>query len=316
MNPQAKGGKSQKLFDLIFTLLNNANITYDYKITDTISDAYNYSVNANVEGFDVVVAVGGDGTINAVLNGFFNIDGKRISDSSLGVIYTGTSPDFCKSYNIPFTVQNAVQTLLENNRIEIGIGKMTYSTKNDINFNNRVIGNSKYQRIKYFGCCANIGLGASIARRANSGIRKYLGDFFGTLLSLFVTIAKYRANEFFIVRDGLKKNITKLYNLSVGRTKYIASGIKVHNSIGLKDKKFYCLVARDFTILNLPGILMKAYSGKKMKNTKTFYLEYITQIEIMGNYKNSEVELDGDPIGYLPCKIELADDNLELITGY
>lgn len=314
MNPKARGGKSQKLFDLIFTLLNNANIVYDYRITSSIVDAYEFSVYANTEQFDVVVAIGGDGTINAVLNGFYNKNGKKISGSSMGVIYTGTSPDFCKSYNIPINTKRAVQTLIGNNRIKIGIGKLTYSVKNDINFNEQLLNDNQNKEVRYFGCCANIGLGASVARRANNGIRKYLGDFMGTLFSLFITIVKYRANNFYIIKDGVKTTITKLYNLSIGRTKYIASGIKVHNSIGLKERKFYCLVARNFTILNLPGILIKAYSGKKIKNTKLFYLDYITQIEVKGNFKNPEIELDGDPIGYLPCKIELANDYLVLIT--
>lgn len=314
MNPKARGGKSERLFDSIFTLLDDAGIVYEHRITSSIMDAYNSSVFANTEGFDVVVAIGGDGTINAVLNGFYDLSGKKISDTCMGVIYTGTSPDFCKSYNIPVNIKIAIQTLIENNRIQISIGKLIYSKTNDVNLNKRLVDDNKNKEYRYFACCVNIGLGASVARIANSGIRKYMGDFMGTFFSLFISIAKYKANDFFIITDGIKRTITKLYNVSIGRTKYIASGIKVHNSLGVKGRKLYCLVARNFTPFNLPGICKKAYDGKKIKNTKSFYLDYITQIEVMGNFKNPEIELDGDPIGYLPCKIEIADDNLELIT--
>jgi len=71
MNPGSRGGKSRKKFNRIFQLLDQANVSYEYKITNSIIDAYSYSVEANRKDYDIIVAVGGDGTINAVLNGFY-----------------------------------------------------------------------------------------------------------------------------------------------------------------------------------------------------------------------------------------------------
>ena len=315
MNPGSRSGKSKKLFNKIFSLLNEANIDYEYHITNSINEAHDYSVTANKLNFKVIVAVGGDGTINAVLNGFYDSVGNRISDSKMGVIYTGTSPDFCKSYHIPIDIESAIKTLLNQNVQSINIGKIIYSNENIPDTNEFGIDAIEQPAIKYFGCCANIGLGASLARRANSGIRKYLGDFLGTFVSLLITLLLYRANSFFIIKDSNKTSVSKLYNLSVGRTKYIASGIKIHSNVAFEQNGFYCLTARAFTLFNLPGIIKKIYSGKEFRNNDNLSIEYIEQIEIMGNSKNPEIELDGDPIGYLPCKIEITKDCLQLIVN-
>ncbi len=314
MNPGSKGGQSKKYFNKIFDAFNKAKIDYDYKYTTELEDAYTYSVEANKAAYNVIVAVGGDGTINSVLNGFFDLKGELISNSKMGVIYTGTSPDFCKSYNIPQKTDDAIKTLLENYSRQVYIGKLLCSTENDKSLNDSDASEIKSPKLRYFGCCTNIGLGATLARKANNGIRKYLGDTIGTFLSLIGTLVVYKANDFVVKKDEKKHTISNLYNLSVGRTKFIASGIKVHNKISYFEKRFYCLTARKPNLFNLPSLIKKVYSGKEFNNTEILSLDYCNKIEVLGNCKNPEVELDGDPIGYLPCKIETSIDKLDLIV--
>ncbi|MDX1285545.1 MAG: hypothetical protein R3182_11055, partial [Draconibacterium sp.] len=104
-------------------------------------------------------------------------------------------------------------------------------------------------------------------------------------------------------------------NMSVGLTRYIASGIKVNNSIRAGEKQFYCMVVRGLNIVNTPRILINAYRGKKIRNSKIHYLGYLNKIEVLGNHRNPEVELDGDPVGFLPCIIQPAKDLLYLVTA-
>lgn len=312
MNPRSNGGKSQKKFDRIFALLKQAKVNYEYRFVYTLNEAYDKSVEANRKAYDIIVAVGGDGTINGVINGFYNNMGDRISDAKFAVVYTGTSPDFCKSYDIPIHVDHSVETLLNAKTRRIPIGKLICCDQDtavmkatDCNCTNTIT--------KYFACCANIGIGASIARRANSGIRKVLGDFMGTFISLLISIIKYKANTFAIHYDGKKTHVNRLFNLSVGITKYIASGIKVAHTLNDKNGQFYCLETKKLNLFNTPGTLKKVYSGKAIKPSRTLSLSYAKFIEIEDNPINSEIEIDGDPVGYLPCKIEAANAHLELI---
>mgnify|MGYP001492491668 CR=1 FL=1 len=302
LNPASGGGKSRHKLKRIFDILDRKNINYEYKLTSSLEDAYILSLQANQKGYDVIVAVGGDGTINRVLNGFYNASGRRISSAKFAVIHTGTSPDFCKSYNFPLKIDQAVNVLFTGKSKKIQIGKITYTCLNNENI-----------KTSYFACCANIGLGASLARSANSGIRKYTGDYTGTFLALIKTLLNYKACNFTVSFDGQKQVMERVYNIAVGKTTYIASGIKVKNDLSSGDSRFYNLIVRNMRFTDWPGVVRKVYSGKEFVNSDIISLQYAKVIEVYGSSKHPELEFDGDPGGYLPCLIEVAQDPLDLI---
>ena len=260
--------------------MNESGVDYEYHLTISLVDAYEASKKANTKNFDVVVAVGGDGTINAVLNGFYNDQGYRISKSKFGIIYTGTSPDFCKSYQIPLKTEHALKDIILGRSQKIKIGKIKLSIdKENNNF-----------KIRYFACCANVGLGAELARRANSGMRKYLGDFLGTLISLWITLFRYKSNKFNVIIDGEKISIPKMVNLSIGLARFIASGIKVNfNPVGHEDQ-FYLMKVCRLNLRRIAPLFRKVYSGKPFTNTEYLSLSFCKKITISPNTRNPEVE--------------------------
>ncbi len=303
INPYSRSGKSAKLAEKIITYLRQKDFSFEIAYLSNFDDAYYLSRKANIEHFDQIVAVGGDGTINKVLNGFFDENGSRISEAAFGVIYTGTSPDFCKSYKIPTNIYKASDIIINPKILEITIGKITYQ-----NTDNKT-------EIRYFACCANIGLGASLARKANSGIRAWAGDFGGTLISLISILTNYRGTDYQIVKDGVKEVYPNVINLSLGITSHIASGIKVYKNPEIADDKFYVLKASNISFSNIFNLLKLAYSGKEFKNRDYLSLDYCSEIRIDYNNIHPDVEFDGDPAGCLPCKIEMAKDKLSILTA-
>lgn len=314
MNPGSKGGNSLKQFKKIIDIFNEEKVKYDLKITDCLEDAYIFSLEGNKKGYDVIVAVGGDGTINRVINGFFGINENKLGKAKLGIIYTGTSPDFCKSYNIPLDIENAAKTILKNKTIKIDIGKIIMCREFDSKLDKKSIYESNDTATKYFACCMNVGIGPTLARYANSGIRKKLGDFLGTFLSLLKTLKNYKGSTFNIVIDKNIKNYENVYNISIGKTFYIASGIKVKNNLKEGENKFYYLIVQNVKLFNLVDVLKRIYSGKEIKNDDVISLNYCENIEIYGNNICSEIEFDGDAVGFLPCKVQIAENKLDVIT--
>ncbi len=314
LNPGSKGGTSKKLFERIFKLLDSAKVDYEYKITHSLGDAFIYSKTANEEGYDVIVAVGGDGTINGVLSGFYKDDGSRISIGKMGVIYTGTSPDFCKSYGIPTDVKKAVEVLLQNNSQQIQVGKIVLAKEFMKEYEGKFVDHNDLFKTCYFACCANIGLGAQLARRANGGIRSFLGDHLGTFTALIKTLFCYKPCDFHVIADGKRERIERAHNISIGKSFYIASGIKVKNTLKQGDGFLYRLCVKNMSLKNCLSVVKKMYSGKKIVNNGILELDYIKTIEICGNSINPEVEFDGDPAGFLPCSIEVAADGLDVVS--
>ena len=315
MNPGSRGGKSGKWIKEILELLDTKKIDYAYQETETLHDAYRFSVYANNKDYDTIVAVGGDGTINKVLNGFFDKAGKRLSCAKMGVIHTGTSPDFCKNYGIPTEPISALNTLLEGHSKKVSIGKIVYTKKIDPQLSGRTVDYATDYETAYFGCCVNIGLGAELARRANSGIRKRIGDIPGTFISLIQTLSSYNPSDFTAIRDGATFTIPKVYNISIGISYFVASGIKIQNNLREGENHFYNLILNNMKWSNWPKCLYSIYSGKEIEQKNFISLEYCESIDISGNIKNPEIEFDGDPQGYLPCRIQMASDKLDLLTG-
>ncbi len=312
LNPGSRAGSSKKKFDKIFRILSSSGIQYDYKITEKLEDAYTFSLQANSEGYDAVIAVGGDGTINNVINGFFAQHGKKISKAIFGVIYTGTSPDFCKSYKIPLKLEDAINTIVNAKKQKIKIGEIKFCKV--INTVAVSLPEVQDSMVKHFACCVNIGLGASLARRANSGIRKYLGDFLGTFYSLIATIIRYKPADYICKYNGQERSIQRCFNLSIGITPLIASGIKVPIQLDFANQ-FYLMGACNLNWLNIAGVFKKIYSGTPFKNDRSLWIDYTGNIEISNNIKNPDIEFDGDPAGFLPCSVCFAQDDLDVFVA-
>ncbi|MGD8400277.1 MAG: diacylglycerol kinase family protein [Bacillota bacterium] len=313
-NPGSHSGTSRRRFRLIQKLLQQHQIEVDYRITSSLADACRFSQEGNRAGYEMIIAVGGDGTINQVVNGFFDRQSRRIAPhTKMGVIYTGTSPDFCKSYRIPIEAAEAVATLSRQYSRSIEIGKITYLQQLDPSLINQPLPEDICVQTGYFACCANIGIGAALARAANGGFRKRFGDQLGTFLALLKTLSSYRPGDLVGCVDGKHFEIKNLFNLSIGKTYFIASGIKVNHDLQPDDHRFYHLTVRNLNGRNLWSLLPQIYSGRKFANTDTIALDYCRTIEIYGNNLNPEIEFDGDPMGFLPCRIETAVEKLDLI---
>jgi diacylglycerol kinase family enzyme len=313
LNPGSGGGKSRRHFSHVIETARLRRVSFDYEISRDLAEARDLSWKANRSGYGVIVAVGGDGTINRVLNGFYDETGRRISDASLGVLHTGTSPDFCDSHSIPCRLEDALDALFDGFVKKVQVGRITLAKTFDPAFDEKPVSDNAIFHTGYFACCANVGLGAAVARYANNGIRKWLGDTPGTLISIVRSLARFERSSFSIIRDGKAQTIDKLVNLAVGRTFYIASGIKVRSELKGNDQRLYCLAVRDLRAVDVVPCLMSLYGGKAIQNKRYAQLDYCTSIDVLGNNRCPEVEYDGDPQGFLPCHIETAADQLQLI---
>lgn len=302
LNPGSKGGSSVKRFARIQQLISQCGIEAELVRTESLEDAKRLCIAGHEAGVDAIVAVGGDGTINQVLQGMYHEDGTRRSAAAMGVVYTGTSPDFCKSYGIPLDHEAAMHLIAARRSRQVSVGRICMNDEHGL------------PRVAFFGCCANIGLGAQLARRANGGIRQRLGDTIGTFVCLLQTIGAFTPVPLQLTFDGSHRDLEAVWNLSVGRTRLIASGIKVCHDLRPDDDRFYLMTVKQMTLGKWPAAIRTVYSGKAVANTEFLSLEHGSCVELASPGGCVEVEIDGDPAGYLPCRIEAAQHPLELIS--
>ena len=192
VNPLSHGGRSVRILPRLRTLLPEGDIV----ALKNIEDASRLAREA--KGYEAVVACGGDGTINAVAGGVL-----ENSDTSLkfGVIYAGTSPDFCRVHGIPTDAEQAVAVLRNGAVREIPVLAANGAP---------------------FLCSMNLGMGAAVAESANR-LRPKFGDFLGTLWAVLREVVRGR-------RYDIKVNGEEICNVAhalVTRMPRIAGGLKI-----------------------------------------------------------------------------------------
>jgi diacylglycerol kinase (ATP) len=158
-----------------------------------------------------LVAVGGDETVHAVVNGMITDDAPVADDAVLGVIPAGSGCDFVRTFGLPGDVIKAVRHLSDDQTYRIDVGKVSYL-------------DGEVKSARYFANIAEAGLGGSVARRASRLSRRWnrSGYFLGFWLSLL------RQRPFEVqVRADRKSFTARATNVLIANGQFDRGGMKV-----------------------------------------------------------------------------------------
>ncbi|MBO7520735.1 MAG: hypothetical protein J6T16_00660 [Opitutales bacterium] len=277
LNPASRGGRGRKLWGEIFKGLENLGVEYDAVELKNIGEAFEAARDA--EGVGCVAAVGGDGTVNAAAAGVLQNKNRGMK---FGVLYAGTSPDFCRFHKIPTGIGEALKVLAKAKTRQIEV----------LEANGRP-----------FFCSCNLGFGAKIAARANC-LRKFFGDKFGTFFAVASCLISLKKWDYEIDKLG---KICACNHLLITKMPYIAGGLKL-DIPPLADGQFLIWSVQNLSRMGCLRAVKNLYKGKKCGNFKL----------LSGPVKIScadrcAFEFDGDPRGELPLEIKISGRKLNLI---
>ena len=122
LNPVSGRGRGEQASPQIESLLRSHGLEFEITRTQAPGHAIQLAEQAVVDGFDVVVAMGGDGTANEVLNGLARARLSGSGQAALGIISVGNGNDFAFGAGIPPDLEQACQTLAANQRRWLDVG--------------------------------------------------------------------------------------------------------------------------------------------------------------------------------------------------
>ena len=131
VNPVAGAYSTRRKWPHINNRLRDIGLSFDYEYTEDVGHATELARAAANEGYQNIVAVGGDGTVHEVANGILS---SNSSDIALGVISTGTGSDFIRSAGIPQQYISACSCLAGSRRFLIDVGIVEYPLFHLINY--------------------------------------------------------------------------------------------------------------------------------------------------------------------------------------
>jgi len=276
-NPAARGEKAKYLLTKLHSVVGEVPI----KISQYPGDAEAKTEWAIEQGYDLIVAAGGDGTINEVVNGF---NGREVT---LGIIPLGTINVFAMELGLPRSIEKAWAIILEGNVKTIDLPKA-----ND----------------HPFVQLAGVGLDAKVLQVTHKDIRKNFGP-----LSYVFSVTKLLKEPQPLIEVKLKEGKRFFGSfLLVGNGKYYGGPFsvfpKARHDDGILDG---CLFSRVSSTILLK-CLFKSFFNKMPTDFEVTHFQS-KQFQV-SSPEEIPVELDGDFYGYTPVSFSCEQHKLKVIV--
>ncbi len=298
VNPASSNGKTRKRWPKINKLLSDEAINFDYKFTEKPGDAASIAKRSLEEGYQTIVVVGGDGTLNEAVNGYLSADKELIKNAAIGVISMGTGGDFVRTAGIPKDPAEAVKILARGNTKDIDVGVSRYTD------------DKGEKQLRYFCNTTDVGLGGETATRVNK-TSKALGGFISFLYGVIVTLILYKSKEVDVIIDDEISLKGKATTLVVTNGRYFGGGMKITPTAELDDGLLDILFLPHFSKLKLLFYLPRVYKGTHLSIAGVKYCKgkkvRVTSTEEL------IIEIDGETPGKTPVEMEIMPKALKII---
>lgn len=301
VNPNAGTRKGYKDWDKIRMLLTEAEIQHQYIFTKHKEHAISITSRNIKKGYRKFIVVGGDGTLNEVVNAIFLQKNVPTDEFQVGMIPVGTGNDWCRMFNVPFKYDKAIKLIKQDKTFIQDIGKVTY--RNGTKTNGR-----------YFINVAGMGYDAIVAAKTNKDKARGRGGPLVYLKNLFTSLLFYKHSNIEVYINEQKEPLRcKAFSMGVGICKFNGGGMKqLPNAIpddALLDMTLIKKLGK-FTVLKEISHL---YDGSFINHPKvsTFTGE---KIKITSNPPIS-LEADGESLGHSPFVFEIIPRSLKVVIG-
>jgi diacylglycerol kinase (ATP) len=239
----------------------------------------------------LVVAVGGDGTVNEVASGIAGMD-----DVELAVIPRGTGVDFVRTYGIPTKLDGAVEVALRGQAREIDAGRVGFRAW------------SGDAAEAWFFNAAGVGMSGAVAKRTNES-SKALGGKISYLWSTLAVFARWRNTEVRVSVDEQNRG-GRMHEVVVANGRFLGGGMMICPEASPDDGLFDVLLIGDITKRDLVQTLPKIYRGTHLPHPKAELLRGRTVA--VDSDQPLPVQLDGEQPGTTPVRFELVPHAVRL----
>jgi diacylglycerol kinase (ATP) len=295
VNPAAGAGKSGKHWPEIMSLFKGNGMRFEHKMTEAPGHAIELAREAAQQGYELVVAVGGDGTIHEIVNGLHS--SGCLSNAILGIVSTGTGGDYVRTVGLPMDYAAACQKFIEPHIRAVDLGVVEY----------RRHGGSAERIFVNF---AGAGFDAEIVRRVKTTF-KALGALPAYLLGALTTLVTYRNKDVHLKLDGVEMD-KRVCTVIMNNGRYGGGGMNTAPNAELSDGLFDVLIVDDITKPDFLVSLPRLYKGTHLTHPHVI-MKRAKEIEIHAKQKMS-LQADGELLGEVPAHIRILPSALKIIV--
>lgn len=295
VNPASANGKTGKQWPEMAAVMEQEGLSFVHTFTEQPDHATEITRSYLKEGYELIVSVGGDGTANEVVNGFFENEQLINKNASASFISTGTGRDLARTINIPADTKAAVRQIINSKPRKIDLGRVNF------------INNQGSEEDRFFINIAGLGLDGETACRVNR-TSKALGGFVSFLWGTVVTLALYKNKNMAITVDGQLICDEPITIVVIGNGRYFGGGMFVAPHAEINDGLFDVIILRNLSKPNLLMNLPRVYGGTHLSHPRISSLRG-TEVSITSTGE-ALLELDGEQIGQAPARFKLVPQAL------
>jgi YegS/Rv2252/BmrU family lipid kinase len=299
VNPNAGNGKGKKDWDKISALLKKEDLPFTVKFTERKCQAIIFAREGITAGFRKIITVGGDGTLNEVVNGVFSNTVCPTNDISLAMIPVGTGNDWARMFGIPSDYEKAIKIICENKQMIHDIGIINFFDGTE-------------KKSRYFINIAGLGFESVVVRRTNIQKDKGRGGKLIYFYNLLMSLLSYKNTKAEVVIDG-KKIDADVFSINVGNGRYCGGGMRQTPNALPNDGVL------DVTVINGMGKI------EIIRNLKILYDGTILKHPKIDGYKCKNLtvtsdsviytEADGESLGHTPVEFSIIPACVNIVYG-
>ncbi len=288
--------KKKKFYTQILPPLQQA---FDITVFETqrAGHASTLASEAANKKFDLILAAGGDGTLNQVVNGIFSGGEAGEHLPVIGIIPLGTGNDFAKMCGVKASGHQIASLIQQSSFKFTDVGKIECSDES---------GNSI---VRYFINVASIGMGPEVVHRLSKSDRS-LGPTLTYLKAITATFFTHKPQPVLVETDlwqwqGMARVVAIANGKSFGNSIYIAPDALA------EDGKLSSFIAGNLSLIKFVLALQALKGGKKLKDKKIHYAEGVSFR--LSSSQMTPIEAEGELQGILPASISVLPSRIRVL---
>jgi len=294
VNPFSARGQTEKRWETIRLAIRSHFREFKFIFTEKPRQATEIARELLNQGFDLLIGVGGDGTLNEISCGFFNAQSGRAinDDAAVGIIPSGTGSDFIRFMKVPREFEKSAARIKNSPNKKIDIGKITYG------------GAAGGNRSQYFINVADFGLGAEVIRNI-SNVNTASRGAFTYYRGLLSTMMTYRSKNVKLTLDG-KRQLQGEYLIgAVANGRIFGGGMVIAPQAEPDDGYFDLVLIESMKKLEIVANSRLLYSGTIAKNPKVHIIK-ARNIKVESS-DEVHIEYDGEVGEKLPAEFSIIE---------
>jgi len=277
INPKIGKRKLKRFSRYFFKILDDKSIEYKSVASLYKGHGIELAREAIENGAEKILVVGGDGTINDVINGIMIFKHLRdISHIQLGLIPLGTGNDWGRYWKIPKKYKRAIDVFIRGNSSLVDLGCVTYHRNNE-------------KQEHHFINSVGFGLDCSVVITAEK-LKQYIGSHsILYFIALLFTMFKHKVKNI-VIKDSKATYDTTLYTINIGNGCYSGGGMKQNPNADPTDGVFDSMMMKKPTLHYVITAITCLFNGTLLMHPA------------ITSFKSKKIDLEGDD--YLPFEAD------------